>query len=52
MNYNIKWFEVEVLRGKAQNGIPEYLRPDLKPETPNKREPRSPLKDPNKPRTG
>ena len=36
MNYNIKWFEVEVWRGKPADEIPEYLKTDIVSESPVK----------------
>eukprot|EP00794_Sanderia_malayensis_P014226 gene14226-15709_t len=42
MNYNIKWFEVEVWRGKAHDEYPDYLQHNLLPEVNSKRDLRSP----------
>ncbi len=52
MNYNIKWFEVEVWRGKAQDECPEYLKPNLPPEVIAKRELRSPSMEEKRIKTG
>ena len=36
MNYNIKWFEVEVWRGRPPDGVPEYMKESLNDESPDK----------------
>ena len=44
MSYNIKWFEVEVWRGKPPDGVPEYMKEPLTDESPVK-SPTSPNKE-------
>ena len=44
MSYNIKWFEVEVWRGKPPDGVPEYMKEPLAEASPLK-SPTSPNKE-------